>query len=137
MLGDLELEQFGIEKSHRDGGGAGGQGNEQQEISQRQKEIIVSTWNLIREKTESRGTVNISTEDNALLLSGLQSTLADQARTLAERARARQLNVDEQIEKFVDNMEMAATAMEPASAYLGEIELEKAIQPEQEDCWPC
>jgi hypothetical protein len=115
------------------GGGAGGQGgNEQQEISQRQKEIIVSTWNLLREKTESKGTLNSSTEDNALLLSGLQATLSEQALTLAERTRARQLNADEQIAKFVDNMEMAAAAMGPASAFLEELELEKAIQPEQE-----
>jgi hypothetical protein len=115
------------------GGGAGGQGgNEQQEISQRQKEIIVSTWNLIREKTESKGTLNNSTQDNALLLSGLQATLSEQALTLVERTRARQLNADEQIEKFVENMEMAAAAMAPASEFLEEIELEKAIQPEQE-----
>ncbi|MGK0296686.1 MAG: hypothetical protein ACI9XC_000276 [Gammaproteobacteria bacterium] len=115
------------------GGGAGGQGgNEQQEISQRQKEIIVSTWNLLREKTESKGTLNSSTEDNALLLSGLQATLSEQALTLAERTRARQLNADEQIAKFVDNMEMAAAAMGPASEFLEELELEKAIQPEQE-----
>ncbi len=114
-------------------GGAGGQGgNEQQEISQRQKEIIVSTWNLIREKTESKGEISSTTQDNAMLLSGLQSTLSEQARTLAERARARQLNEDEQINKFVENMEMAAEAMMPASDYLKAIDLESAIQPEQE-----
>jgi hypothetical protein len=114
------------------GGGGAGQGGSQQEISQRQKEIIVSTWNLIREKTEATGTVKSTTEDNAMLLSELQSTLSDQALTLAERARARQLNADNQIAKFVENMELAAAAMQPASEFLQEIELEQAIQPEQE-----
>ena len=113
-------------------GGAGGRGNEQQEISQRQKEIIVSTWNLLREKNESRGSIAVSTEDNANLLSSLQSTLSEQAQTLAERSRARQLNVDDEIARFVENMEMAAAAMIPASEHLQAFELEKAIQPEQE-----
>src|SRR5690606_21423633 len=34
------------------GGGGGGGGGQQDEISQRQRQIIVSTWNLIREQAE-------------------------------------------------------------------------------------
>ncbi len=114
-------------------GGGGGQGQWQQEISQRQREIIVSTWNLLRVQTESRDSDNSGIEDNATLLSELQLTLADQAQTLARRIRARQLiRVDEQIASFVDNLEQAAEAMRPAAERLAEIDLEQAIQPEQE-----
>ncbi|HSG63766.1 MAG TPA: hypothetical protein VLD39_02155, partial [Gammaproteobacteria bacterium] len=37
------------------GGGGGGGGGEQNEISQRQKEILVATWNQIREQEEQTG----------------------------------------------------------------------------------
>ena len=115
------------------GGGGGGQGQWQEEISQRQREIIVSTWNLLREQTESRDSDNSGIADNATLLSELQLTLADQAQTLARRTRARQLiRVDEQIASFVDHLEQAAEAMHPAAERLAEIDLEQAIQPEQE-----
>jgi hypothetical protein len=115
------------------GGGGGGQGQWQQEISQRQREIIVSTWNLLREQTESRAPDDAGIEDNATLLSELQTTLAEQAETLARRTRARQLiRVDERIASFVDNLEQAAEAMVPAAERLAAIDLERAIQPEQE-----
>ena len=115
------------------GGGGGGQGQWQQEISQRQREIIVSTWNLLREQTESRESNATGIEDNATLLSELQMTLAEQAQTLARRTRARQLiRVDERIASFVDNLEQAAEAMGPAAERLAAIDLEQAIQPEQE-----
>lgn len=119
-------------QSQMAGGGAGGQGSEQQEISQRQKEIIVSTWNLLREKTENGGVVNHTTQDNAVLLSELQTTLSEQALTLAERTRARELSANEEIARFVENLEKAVEAMGPASERLAAIDLEQAIRPEQE-----
>ncbi|MBT5485307.1 MAG: hypothetical protein HOK55_11315 [Gammaproteobacteria bacterium] len=113
------------------GGGGGGGGGPQDEISNRQRQIITSTWNLIREQAEdaSAGQVQV----NSTLLSELQTTLAEQAATLAQRTRARQLdNMDEQIEQFVTNMEQAVQNMYPASERLAAIELDEAIQPAQE-----
>lgn len=112
------------------GGGGGGGGGPQDEISQRQRQIIVSTWNLIREQAEDETATQI--EINSKLLSELQVTLAEQAATLAERTRARQLAEDEQIEEFVNNMEQAVQRMHPASEKLGEVALNDAIQPAQE-----
>ena len=67
------------------------------------------------------------------LLADLQRTLADQARTLASRTRARQLTgADPQIQKFVENLEQAADAMGPAAERLTNIELDKAVPPEQD-----
>lgn len=120
-------------QSQQMGGGGGGRNNPQQEISQRQKEIIVSTWNLIREKTDKRDGDELKIRDNAALLSDLQETLAGQARTLAERTRARQLtSVDDKIGTFVEHLEQAVEAMHPAADRLAAVDLQEAIQPEQE-----
>src|SRR5690606_7662534 len=112
------------------GGGGGGGGGPQDEISQRQRQIIVSTWNLIREQAE--GNNNEQVAINSKLLSELQLTLAEQASTLAERTRARQLDNDPQIQEFVNNMEQAVQRMHPASDELAAVELNDAIQPAQE-----
>jgi uncharacterized protein (DUF1499 family) len=112
------------------GGGGGGGGQQQDEISQRQRQIIVSTWNLIRDKQEDD--TNEQVDINSKLLSDLQLTLAEQAATLAERTRARQLDGDPQIEEFVNNMEQAVQRMHPASEELAAVNLDEAIQPAQE-----
>jgi hypothetical protein len=116
-------------------GGAGGQqgGQQEREISQRQKEIIVSTWNLIREQQEQRRDDPAYVSDNAALLSRVQATLREQVETLSLRTQARQLDASaEEIAEFVDNLDRAAEAMIPAAERLGEIDLEQAILPEQE-----
>ena len=112
------------------GGGGGGGGAQQDEISQRQRQIIVSTWNLIREQSEDDS--NSQVDINSKLLSELQTTLAEQAKTLADRARARGLDNDDQIREFVNNMDMAVQSMYPASEQLAMTELNEAIQPAQE-----
>jgi len=116
-------------------GSAGGQqgGQQQDEISRRQREIIVSTWNLIREQQQNRRSDPSYVDDNAALLSRLQSTLREQVETLARRTEARQLTASaEEIARFVDNLEKAGRAMQPAAERLAEIDLEEAILPEQE-----
>jgi len=113
------------------GGGGGGGGGPQDEISNRQRQIITSTWNLIREQAEDAESGQIQV--NSTLLSELQTTLAEQAATLAQRTRARQLDdQDEQIEQFVTNMEQAVQSMYPASERLALVELDDAIGPAQE-----
>jgi hypothetical protein len=132
----VEVQPFDRSFTQGNGGaGAGGGGGQQQdEISRRQKEILVATWNLIREQDVRESFLDEQQlEDNARMLAELQRTLADQARTLANRARARQLTgVDERIQTFVENLEQAAEAMAPAAERLADLELQNAITPEQE-----
>lgn len=120
-------------QSQQIGSGSGNRRNPQEEISQRQKEIIVSTWNLLRQKSGNHaasGTEPI--KDNATLLSRLQETLAKRANTLAERTRARALtSANDKIKTFVNNLEQAASAMHPAAKKLAATDLQAAIQPEQ------
>ena len=101
---------------------------EQDEISRRQKEILVATWNLIKERDEETSSYldEQQLHDNSQMLSELQRTLAEQARTLANRARARQLTgVDPRIQQFVDNLEQAADAhrLMESSQHIGKIVL--------------
>lgn len=130
----IEVQPFErrFSQSQQTGGPMGGSGQAEQEISRRQKEIIVSTWNLLREQEDpERDSAKVA--DNGALLARLQETLAEQARTLAQRTRARQLvGADPTIETFVENLEAAAEAMEPAVEHLAETEFQDAIQPEQQ-----
>ena len=114
-------------------GGGGQQGGPQNEVSQRQREIIISTWNLIREQSDQRRGDDAFVNDNAALLSRLQQTLKGQVETLAERAEARQLTAsDKEIAEFVEHLYKAAEAMAPAAELLDKIDLEEALLPEQE-----
>jgi hypothetical protein len=121
-------------QSQQAGGAMGGQqGGQQSEISDRQREIIVSTWNLIREQQEKKRNDAAYVSDNAALLSRLQETLRAQVETLAQRAHARLLTAsDEEIATFAENLTKAGEAMIPAAERLGVIELEQALLPEQE-----
>lgn len=113
------------------GGGGGGEQQQEQEISQRQKEILVSTFNLIRD-SKSEGSPLIDPADTATLLSDLQSTLADQANKLAQRAEARQLlNEDPDVARFVEFMIEAAESMQPSADALSRLSFEEAVAHQQ------
>ena len=114
------------------GGGGGGAGDEQGAISERQREILLATWNLQRnDQRESRTRQQL--EENAKMLAEMQTTLAEQARTVAERTRARvSIDSDERIKAFVQSMEKAASTMEPAAKNLREFKLEQAVPIEQQ-----
>ena len=119
-------------QSQQSGGMGGQQGGQQGEISDRQREIIVSTWNLIRELKEQRRNDDAYVSDNAALLSRVQETLRGQVETLAQRAHARRLTAsDEEIAIFAEHLNEAGEAMIPAAERLGEMELEQALLPEQ------
>lgn len=113
------------------GGGGGGSQQQEQEISQRQKEILVSTFNLIRD-SKSKESSLIDPSDTALLLSDLQSTLADQADKLAQRAEARQLlNEDPDVARFVEFMQEAAESMRPSAQSLASLSFDEAVTHQQ------
>mgnify|MGYP001248768945 FL=1 len=99
------------------GGGGGGAGDEQGAISERQREILLATWNLQRsDRRETRTRQQL--EENARMLAEMQMTLAEQARTVAQRTRARASDSDERIKVFVESMEKAETTKEPAARNL-------------------
>jgi len=114
------------------GGGGGGGDDPQQAISQRQREILLATWNLQRLKDDSKGREKERIADNARMLSELQGTLADQARTLVERAGARGVdNADEKNKALIENLQQAVAAMSPAAKHLEDSDFKKAVPAEQ------
>jgi hypothetical protein len=110
----------------------GGMADEQGAISERQREILLATWNL--QRSDERGArTQQQLEDSAKMLAELQATLAQQARTLAQRTRARaSLEEDERIRTFVESLERAATVMDPAVAHLNTFKLPEAVPFEQQ-----
>ena len=114
------------------GGGGGGMADEQGAISERQREILLATWNLQRSQATDRR-AREQLEDNARMLAEMQTTLAQQARTLAMRTRARApVESDERVRNFVESLERAAQAMDPAAMHLAAFALEKAVPVEQQ-----
>ena len=106
--------------------------DEQGAISERQREILLATWNLQR-NDERNARSKQQLEDSAKMLAELQATLAQQARTLAQRTRARaSLDEDERIRTFVESLEKAATVMDPAIANLNSFKLLEAVPFEQQ-----
>jgi len=129
----IDVQPFDRRYSQSQQSGGGGPGGPPDEVSERQREIIISTWNLIREQNENKRGDDAYINDNSALLSRLQETLRGQVETLAQRAEARQLTAtDEEIARFVEHLRNAAAAMMPAAQMLAEIELEGALSPEQE-----
>jgi hypothetical protein len=110
----------------------GGMADEQGAISERQREILLATWNLQRNDERGKRTQQ-QLEDSAKMLAELQATLAQQARTLAQRTRARaSLDEDERIRTFVESLEAAAKVMDPAIAHLNTFKLPEAVPFEQQ-----
>ena len=114
-------------------GGQQGQGQQQDEISRRQREIVIATWNLIKEREAEDGRDADKLRESAEMLSQLQGTLMQQAQTLVQRTRARQLTgTDPKFAQFAEYMEQAAEFMAPAATALQEFRLDDAVGPEQQ-----
>ena len=108
-------------------GGAGGQ-QEDNKISEREKEIIAATWNQIKDTSGDKS----SAAENAGFLSGIQSKLRDQAHSLSDRMKARQLGgASEEFKTFTADMDEAVKAMGPASDKLRGSQWQNALAPEQ------
>ena len=115
------------------GGGGGEEGPGQNEISKRQKEILAATWNLIKKSDDAKSQIERKEiRENAIVLSDIQLTLRDQARTLVQRTKARELTgSDAMIQSFIRNLEKAAEYMQPAADHLAAVRLQKALSPAQ------
>ena len=114
-------------------GGQQGQGQQQDEISRRQREIVIATWNLIKEREAEDGREVDKLRESAEMLSQLQGSLMQQAQTLVQRTRARQLTgTDPKFAQFAEYMEQAAEFMAPAATALQEFRLDDAVGPEQQ-----
>ena len=110
------------------GGGGGGGMGDQNDISQREKEIIAETW---KHQGDKKATQQESA-DAAKFLSGVQAKLGEQARSLAGRMQSRELSKEnEEFNSFVKDMNAAAEAMGPAAEKLQQQKWKDALPSEQ------
>ena len=116
-------------------GGGGGNGGQGLEIAERQREILTATWNLINKQTDASDNIQEQSDvlhDQADVLAMLQRTLKGQVDTLTQRAQARRLDVDDEVDEFMNELTLAAAFMEPAAQLLDTRELDAAVTPEQQ-----
>ncbi|MGA9939953.1 MAG: hypothetical protein WBP92_17030 [Candidatus Acidiferrales bacterium] len=110
------------------GGGGGGGAQDQNDISEREKEIIAQTWKQRSDKSAA----SQQSADSGKFLSEVQSKLRDQAIALAGRLQLRDLNTqNEEFNDFQRDMSAAADAMNPASQQLKQQKWSDALPSEQ------
>jgi hypothetical protein len=108
-------------------GGGGGEGDTQEQISQRQKEIIAATWNEMRNSAKSPADI----AEEARFLAETQRKLGEQAKTLAERMRSRDLAGNSSFAEYMKNMNEASSEMSSAVGQLKGQRWREALPPEQ------
>jgi hypothetical protein len=90
------------------GGGGGMGGGDEQQISQRQKDIIAATWNEYKNGSKDPSVAS----DDAKFLAEQEGKLAGQAKSLADRMKARELaDANPQFQSFTKEMEDASKSM--------------------------
>ena len=120
--------EFSQSQAAGGGGGGGGGMGDQNDISQREKEIIAETW---KHQGDKKATQQESA-DAAKFLSGVQAKLGEQARSLAGRMQSRELSQEnEEFNSFVKDMNAAAEAMGPAADKLQQQKWRDAMPSEQ------
>ena len=100
-------------------------GDPSEKIAEREKEIIAATWNQLR-----AGKDNAAAE-NAKYLADVQAKVRDQANSLVERMKSRELGNNASTQAFVQNMEEAVRQMGPAAGELRKMRWQPALSPEQ------
>ncbi|HLK17319.1 MAG TPA: hypothetical protein VKT81_00145 [Bryobacteraceae bacterium] len=123
----IEAEPFDRNYSQAQAEGGGGAGEEPQQISERQKEIIAATWNEAKNVKDPA----LAAED-AKFLSQIQDKLAAQAKSLADRVKARQLDSSPEMQSYVKNMEQAVQTMTESAKKIRAQKWNEALQPEQQ-----
>ena len=126
----IQAEPFERRYSQSQESGTGGAAGQQEDnkISEREKEIIAATWNQIKDTSGDKA----AAAENAGFLSGVQSKLRDQAHSLSDRMKARQLGgSSEEFKAFTADMDEAVKAMAPAADKLRGSQWQNALAPEQ------
>ncbi len=119
--------EFSQSQQSGGGGGGGGQGNPN-DISDREKEIIASTWKQQGDKSAS----SQQAAEQGKFLSEVQSKLRDQAIALAGRLQLRDMTqANDGFSAFQKDMSAAAQAMNPAADKLHQQKWHDALPNEQ------
>jgi hypothetical protein len=109
-------------------GSGGGQGNESEQISEKQKQVIAATWNQSRDSSRNRNAAS----ENARFLSEMENKIGEQAKTLSERMQSRELSsAGSRFADFSKEMDRAAEEIRKAADQLKRQRFEDALAPEE------
>ena len=111
IFAEAEPFDFKFSQSQQSGGGGGGMGNEQNDISERQKQIIAATWNQERNPGKLRPRCKRTPSSYRTP----NRSYRDQAKTLAERMSSREMEgAGSSFANFSKLMTQAAGQMDEA-----------------------
>jgi hypothetical protein len=129
VFAQAEPFDFKFSQSQQAGGGMGmGGGQDDDLISERQKQIIAATWNELKGPPKGRS----AAEEDARFLSDLEGKLQAQAKTLADRMNSRELtNASPEFENFSKTMILASSQLADAATVLKPGRWKDAMGPEQ------
>ena len=125
-----KVEPFDLKfrQSQSAGGGGDGAGDQNSQISERQKDIIAATWNQVKDPAKEAAGV----AQNTHFLSETEAKLAEQAKALSERMSNRELGQDSaQFKEFSKSMQEASAQMGQAVDQLHSGKWNGALGPEQ------
>lgn len=130
IFAQAEPFDFKFSQSQQVGAGMGSMGmGDQENISERQKQIIAATFNEIRGAGEND---KQAAGEHARLLSELETKLGEQTKTLADRMANRELGAaSSQFEEFSKLMTQASSQMNDAVSDLKPAKWHDALSPEQ------
>ncbi len=127
----LEVRPFGKKyvQSQSGSGQRGGSASLESLLSRRQKEILVATWRLIRDREQFE---KQEYKNSLRLVADLQAKLQQRTQSLADRIQRRALtSLNEGFQKFYENLIQAVQAMNPAHFSLSQRKPEEAISHQQ------
>src|SRR5690606_28169162 len=112
------------------GGGGGGQGDAEADgqLSQRQRELIAATFNMVRDREEYS---EEEFRENLVTLALAQEKLQEQALTLAQRLANRGVARDSAFRTITQALPQAAAEMAEAADELRSLSAPDALPPEQ------
>jgi hypothetical protein len=126
----IQAEPFERNYSQAQSGGGGGMGGggDDQQISQRQKDIIAATWNEYKNGSKDPSVA----ADDAKFLADQEDKLAAQAKSLADRMKARELaDANPQFQSFTKEMTEASQSMLESAQKIRGRKWTDAMPPEQ------
>ncbi len=130
LFAQAEAFDYKFSQSQQSGGGMGGMGGGpgDNNISERQKQIIAATFNELRGESKSKSSI----QEQARFLSDMEGKLGAQAKTLAERMGNRELSqANPEFENFSKLMTFASSEMGEAVGQLQPGKWHAALVPEQ------
>ena len=110
------------------GAGGAGAGNNEMEISRREKELIAATWKQQNDKTATPKDAAAAGQ----FLSDAQQKLRDQVNALSVRMQSRDISeANQEFTDFDKDMQAAAAAMAPSAEKLKQMQWHEALPLEQ------